>query len=297
MTTEFKGKKPATKEARRILRRQIDKGLRGLESQRVSDDRIHRARKQIKMARATLRLLRQGLSSKQFRSENRRLRDAAKPLSEARDALVLRKAFEHILAGTRGRGLRHDSLEVDRVLANDQLKAHRRVASRGGIPHARRLLHKAHAKASGWRLSNDGWSTIGAGLGRIYREGRNSLKAVEKAPSDTAFHEWRKQVKYLRYQIQLLRPISPGPMEACAKELHRLSDYLGDDHDLVVLRAKLSDVGSGARQALLAKLDHKRASLQRKALQVGARLYAEPAGLFCSRLRQCWRGWRHEHGT
>lgn len=302
MTAEFKGKRAATKEARKILRRQIDKGLKGLESRRVSDDRIHRARKQIKMARATLRLLRDGLPSKEYRAENRRLRDAAKPLSEARDALVLKNAFEHILANTRGRGLRDDALEVERMLANDQLKAHRRVASRRGIPHSRRLLHKAHTRASGWHFGKEGWSIIGAGLRRIYRQGRDALKAVQTAPSDTGFHEWRKKVKYLRYQVQLLRPISPRPLAALAQELHRLSDSLGDDHDLVVLRSKLKVTGAPlknkhARQAILTKLAHERASLQRKALHAGVRIYAEPAALFCSRLRQHWRDWRHAHGA
>jgi CHAD domain-containing protein len=296
MATEFKGKRAATKEARKILRRQIDKGLECLDGQRISDGRIHRARKQIKMARATLRLLREGLPNKQYRAENRRLRDAAKPLSEARDAAILRKAFERI-PGARGAGFRPDALEVDRMLANEQSRAHRQVAGSRGVPHARRLLHQAHARTYRWHLDKDGWSTIGAGLRIIYRQGRKSLKAVHTAPSDTAFHEWRKQIKYLRYQIQLLRPIWPDVLQALARELHSLSDHLGDDHDLVVLRSKLSANDSplkkrSGRQALLAKLDHKRASLQRKALAVGARVYEEPPPLFCSRLRQYWRQWR-----
>jgi len=294
MATEFKGKRAATTEARKILRRQIDKGLKCLDGQRISDGRIHRARKQIKMARATLRLLREGLPSKQYRGENRRLRDAAKPLSEARDAAVLRKAFEHI----RGPGSRHDALEMARILANEQARAHRQVAAGGGIPHARRLLHEARARTSRWHLGKHGWSTIGAGLRLIYRQGRKALQAVHTAPSDSAFHEWRKQVKYLRYQIQLLRPIWPRPLNALIRELHSLSDHLGDDHDLVVLRSKLTANDSPLenkleRQALLKTLDRERSALQGKALQVGARVYEEAPTLFCSRLRQYWRDWRH----
>ena len=302
MAIEFKGKRSATQEARKILRRQLDKGLKCLDGRRISDDRIHRARKQIKMARATLRLLREGLPSKQYHAENRQLRDAAKPLSAARDAAVLRKAFECIWTGARSpgapsRGSRHDAIEMDRMLTNEQAKAHRQVAAGRGIPQARRLLHEARVRASQWHLSKDGWSTIGAGLRLIYHEGRKALQTVHTAPSDTALHEWRKQVKYLRHQIQLLRPIWPGPLEALARDLHFLSDHLGDDHDLVVLRAKLSADDSplkneSGRQALLAKLDRKRASLQGQALKVGARVYEEPPTLFCSRLRQYWRDWR-----
>jgi hypothetical protein len=49
-----------------MLRRQIDKSLDCLDAGRISDERIHRARKQIKMARATLRLLRRELPNKQY---------------------------------------------------------------------------------------------------------------------------------------------------------------------------------------------------------------------------------------
>ena len=45
---------------------------------------------------------------------------------------------------------------------------------------------------------------------QVYGRGRQALQAVNTSPSDTALHEWRKQVKYLRYQVRLLRPIWPG---------------------------------------------------------------------------------------
>jgi CHAD domain-containing protein len=297
MANEFKGKRPATEEARKLLRRQIDKSLDCLEAGRISDERIHRARKQIKMARATLRLLRRELPNKQYRSENRRLRDAARPLSSARDAAVLRKAFQHISAAARGGSPRHPSFEMDRALANEQSQAHRQIASGAGIPHSRRLLHQAREQTSDWHLGKKGWSTIGAGLRRVYRRGRKALQVVQSAPSDTAFHEWRKQTKYLRHQVQLLRPIWPRPVGALIRELHALSNHLGEDHDLVVLRSKLTAKdsplqGKSGRQGLLSRLDRERTLLQRKALEVGTRIYEEPPATFCSRLRHHWRQWR-----
>jgi CHAD domain-containing protein len=300
MAAEFKGKRAATEEAQKILRRQIEKGLSCLEGRRLSDERIHRARKQIKMARATLRLMRTGLSDKHYHAENRRLRDAAKPLSAARDAAVVRKTFQHIQARACVPGLREEALEIERMLAGEQSSAHRQVADRRGIPRSRRLLQKSRARASRWDLHKEGWSTIGAGLRLVYRRGRRILRAVRSKPSDTGFHEWRKQVKYLRHQIQLLRPTWPGRLNTLARELHTLSDQLGDDHDLVVLRTKLTAKGlpraaklaRQARQAWLASLDSHRADLQRKALAMGMRIYEESPVLFCSRLRQHWREWR-----
>jgi len=284
-------------QARKILRRQIHKGLSSLQGQRISDDDIHGARKRIKMARATLRLLRTGLPDKQYRAENGRLRDAAKPLSEARDATVLRKAFQGIQRGARRSLVRDGALQVDRMLAAEQSSAHRQVMGSHGVPHSRRLLHEARARASRWHLGKDGWSTVGEGLRLVYRQGRKALQTVQNAPSDRAFHEWRKHVKYLRHQVQLFRPICPGPLEALAQELHTLSDHLGDDHDLAVLRSKLTANGSplksqSVRQAMLASLDRERSTLQRKALRIGSRIYQERPASFCSRLRQYWRDWR-----
>ena len=266
----------------------IGEGLECLDGRRISDERIHRARKQIKKARATLRLLRPGLTNRQYRAANTRLRDAAKPLSAVRDADVLRKAFQHIQTGARGAGIRRGALETARMLANQQSRAHRQVAGRHGVPRSRRLLRDVLARTHRFRVAKKDESSIGAGVRIVYRQGRKSLKAANTTPSDTAFHEWRKQVKYLRYQVQLLRPIWPGPPDALTRELQVLGDYLGEDHDLVVLRAKLTARGSPLRgipgcRALFAKLDRKRGVLRRKALQVGMRIYEQRPASFCSR--------------
>jgi CHAD domain-containing protein len=297
MAAEFKGKRAATAEAQRILCRQIDKGLSCLAARRPSDGSIHRARKQIKMARATLRLLRSGLSVKQFRTENRRLRDAARPLSAARDAAVLRKIFQHLQPRRGGVHRLEEALEIERMLADEQVRVHRQVYGGQGIAHSRRLLRKARGQASRWDLNKGGWSTIGPGLRRVYRGGRKALQAICHAPSDAGFHEWRKQVKYLRDQIQLLRPVWPGSLDSLARQLHALADCLGDDHDLVVLRSKLTAKssarsGKSTRQPMLKRLVRESSELRRKALERGIRIYEEPPPRFCARLRTYWHEWQ-----
>lgn len=169
------------------------------------------------------------------------------------------------------------------MLANEQLRAHRDIAGGRPIYHARRLLRQARARASCWHLGNHGWSTIGAGLRVVYRQGRKALNRANQKPSDSAFHEWRKQVKYLRYQVQLLRLIRRRPLVALERELHILSDCLGDAHDLAVLREKLTIKGLALQRGLLVKLDRKQVTLQRKALRVGVRIYAKTPGMFVTR--------------
>ena len=52
----------------------------------ISDERAHDARKQLKQARAVLRLLRAELGDTVYRRENRVLRDASRTISPLRDA-------------------------------------------------------------------------------------------------------------------------------------------------------------------------------------------------------------------
>jgi CHAD domain-containing protein len=297
MAVKLKGKTAPTKEARKILLREINEALPSLQSKRVSDSRIHDARKQIKAARATLRLIRKGLPKGQYRAENRCLRDAARPLSEARDAAVLLKTFNDLFEGaptfTRSEG----AIRFGRRLKKERAKSRRVVAGRGGLTQTRRLLQDAQSRAAHWRISGKGWSVVGAGLKKVFSQGRRAWEGAQTTTSDASLHEWRKQAKYLRQQLTLLRALQPRRIDAVAADLHRLSDYLGDDHDLAVLRGRLEVnshlfEGDNSYQLLLMKIRQQRASLQRKAIQLGERLYKDTPKSFHKRLYQQWHHWR-----
>ena len=60
-------------------------------------------------------------------------------------------------------------------------------------------------------------------------------RAYDK-PEATAFHEWRKHVKDLGYQMQILRNLWPAVFKRVRGELDTLGDLLGKEHDLTVMR-------------------------------------------------------------
>lgn len=289
----FKGKKPATKEARKILLSQIRKALQPVEGgSGASDAHIHRARKQIKKARATLRLLRKALPDSQYRAENECLRNASEPLSQARDACVLLQTFDHL---QDGQAHTRDGSALRRQLFEERSRARANIAGPYGLPRARRLLRKAQTTASDWQVNGRGWSVVGPGLKNAYARGRDALALVHRSPSDTNLHEWRKQSKYLRHQLELLEPVWPGLLEPLAHEVHALSTYLGDDHDLAVLRSKAElnrHLSAEGRARILALIDARRRLLQVDAFQLGARLYADSPGRFCQRFARYWHMWR-----
>jgi hypothetical protein len=81
--------KPAGKSIRKQLEKRIGTALDTLRQTHWNDSDIHEARKVLKKARASLRLIRPGLKDRTYRLENNALRDAARPLSALRDAKVL----------------------------------------------------------------------------------------------------------------------------------------------------------------------------------------------------------------
>jgi len=59
------------------------------------------------------------------------------------------------------------------------------------------------------------------------------------AISNANLHEWRKKVKYLYYQFQVLEPVLPEELVIYTPKLDDLADYLGEDHDLAELEDSL----------------------------------------------------------
>ena len=123
------------------------------------------------------------------------------------------------------------------------------------------------------------------------------MAVVQDEPTPEQFHAWRKQVKYLWHQLQVLQPIQLGTLTALAEQAHTLADALGDEHDLAVLAQTLRDEPErcpayATRQTLLDLIARRRMHLQTQALALGHQLYADTPRVFVDRLRGYWRAWR-----
>jgi CHAD domain-containing protein len=114
-------------------------------------------------------------------------------------------------------------------------------------------------------------------------------------PSDERFHEWRKRVKDHWYHMRLLSKVWPKVTAARIDELSRLSDLLGDDHDLGVLIDTLereSNDLEGDTQTLACLAQRRQGELRSEARLLGARLYAPEPDCLADELRDYWRIWR-----
>src|SRR5919108_3500582 len=98
MSFQLKPDKTVGKNIRRIVRKQLDGVLeeltRGHKGSR--DEVVHEARKSLKKIRAVLRLVRPAIGDKTYRQENTCFRDAARPLTEVRDARILIETLDKL---------------------------------------------------------------------------------------------------------------------------------------------------------------------------------------------------------
>jgi CHAD domain-containing protein len=125
-------------------------------------------------------------------------------------------------------------------------------------------------------------------LKRIYRRGRRALRDADGDPTAENLHELRKRAKDLWHAAQLLRPASPKRTKRLATHAHRLSDLLGNDHDLAVLLERATaqpELFDAGELELLTALAHRRGSvLRRKAIRCAKRVYRRKPARFLKKL-------------
>ncbi len=294
MSFTLDASKPVPVAVREVADEELRSAIAGLsgEAGLEFDAAAHDARKRCKKMRALLRLVRKDLGKRAYRRDNASLRDAARTLSRVRDAWVLVGALDRLVEQA-GEELSADSVAGLRsLLAKDHRDLHAELAEGGAAGEAIAELERVAARVPQWPLHDRGWGTLGGGIEQVFRDGRTAMAAAYREGTVEHFHEWRKQVKYLRYQLGLLREAWPDVLDAMEGTADELGELLGEDHDLAVLRERvLSEhaTSDAVEEILLALIDRRRKELLERARPLGQRLYADKPSLFADRLGRLWK--------
>jgi CHAD domain-containing protein len=260
---------------------------------------VHQVRKRCKKLRGLLRLVRDALGTETYAAENVWFRDAARALSATRDAEAVLETFDALVE--------RFASELDRQAfapLRRRLVRHRGARNRGRDADVQleafcATMHVARLRVDDWALAADGFAAMEQGLERTYDRARRAMRRATADPSTENLHEWRKRVKYHRYHLRLLREPWPAVVRAHHGEVVTLSELLGDDHNLALLRDRIAPSSRPLRarrdvQILVALIDRRRAQLRADAASLGARIFAERAPVHGRRLRRYWRAWRDD---
>jgi len=314
MAFELKPNEPVGAGLTRNVRNQIEKAIEYLDAKaepkapepKAKDspragapekDTAGEVRKCFKRIRAALRLAREELGEDLYHEENWSFRDAARPLTQVRDARVLVETAERLrgqLVRTIGPG---SYTKIHTALIANRQEVTCQVLGQGkALATVADAAARAIARLSAWKLQRDGWAALEPGLRRVYRQGRRALAVARESPSVANLHEWRKQTKYLWHQLQLLQATWTGAQKEFVDRTHQLATLLGEDHDLAVLRETLAADplaygGHRILKAVFAVIDRHRGELELQAFALGQEIYQDQPRTFTSRV-QTWMHYR-----
>lgn len=282
---------PIEEGVQRLARERVDRALEALATEHdAAVAGVHDARKRFKEVRALLRLVRDPLG-KTFPAENRCYRDLGRRLSGARDAEATVETFER-LVGHFPNALSEAEREAARAALTARLERNGRAVPET-VNEVCAELHAARERIGHWTPDATGFDALASGLRKTYRDGRRQRDVAYAHRTDEAFHEWRKRIKDHWYHIKLLRGSWAPVMTARQDQLKALSNLIGTDHDMAVLRRTLSDepgmLGDRALGMRVRELaGQAQAALRAQAEPLGRRIYAEKPGALVKRLRVYW---------
>ena len=307
MAFQLKANESVSDGIRRNVRSQIEKALDHVDAKRLGsktpgakrkphqraapeNEAVRDVRKCFKRVRAALRLVREDLGDDLYHEENFCFRDAARPLTEVRDAEVLIETADKLTqqfpeAIEPGAFAKiHEAL-----LANRQDVTRRVLDKDRAFAAVEEIATRALARLPDWTIERDGWAAMESGLRRVYRTGHRALASAAENQSVENLHEWRKQAKYLWHQLQLLEVAWTVGEKELVDQTHKLATLLGEDHDLAVLRETLAADplaygGDRILKGVFAVIDRQREELEGQAFALGRELYQDSPKAFTSRI-------------
>src|SRR5580700_260670 len=221
---------------RRIARKRLQNLLKALNARDIGrDESIHKTRKQVKEFRGVLRLARVELGNKTYRRENQALRDTARPLSELRDARVLIDTLDKLIERSRGRLKPARLAQLRQNLRDRRQQMRTLMREKQVLSQLVRCVQGTERRAQQWPDRDGGWKSIRTGMRRIYQGGRTAMRAAHAEGSNEALHEWRKRTNAVRCALEFVCCIRPKRIGRLTQQAHRLTQILGQDHDLAVL--------------------------------------------------------------
>ena len=279
----------------RIFRQQIDGGVALARGERKPEDTlVHDMRKQLKKARAVLRLLREQIGRGTFRREDRRLRDIGRLMTGVRDAEVRLQTMRQLEQATHHH---YRSYQKIACLLTTELENFL-AGFAGWEKKAVRLLERARRASKKWSRADYSWRRLRRALQQTYKSGRKALARALAEPSAPNIHELRKQTKLLGYEIRLLRPWNNLVVGGVIEELTQLGHLLGRVHDLVFLADRLrlerSESHWGKQDdELLSLIENNEAELQRDGIEIAERFFAERPSKFAVHLDEWFKDWHY----
>jgi CHAD domain-containing protein len=203
-------------------------------ARRAGDDpeeAIHEYRKSVRRARAVIALLRPALGRKAAAGISRELRRAFAETGTLRDSDVLLGTLRRVEESDPARS------EIETILGRESVQDSKKATR--ALEQGREILRPLPDALRVVLPESFSMEDLDRGLTRSARRVQETLARSEETRTDADFHEWRKRVKELRYQVEMLASSGSVAIKKREKRLSDLAEDLGEATDLILLEAAL----------------------------------------------------------
>jgi CHAD domain-containing protein len=274
----IKKNEPIANAIRRIADEQLSLARQQTARPKASANSIHAARKAIKRARAVFKLASAGEAAEFAKHEDRQLRDAGRLLAPIRDVHVQQLALKKL-------SICSDD-QICRVLQQRLRDKKKQTMNSDGHISERFVATIDAVQAEATKSLNLAGEDAAAALKKTYRRARKCFTQAQEAPTGHKLHEWRKAVKNLWYQLQIVDEVTGREFKQLKKQADDIGVYLGDDHDMYLLLHVLADAKDSESRIVKRELRKLRTQLQKRAFKIAAKAFDLAPSAFHEKLCQ-----------
>ena len=254
---------------------------------------VHEFRKNIKKIRAILRLIRDEIGSEKYREMNGLYREVAYELALLRDDTSQVELLESMRDQVDNPKVRKAILKSIRQVRRKRKREFAEFYREGRHEKVNKDILALKEKVRELTFEGLPEFFILKSLKRTHSRARSAMEITASVKNDEMYHYLRKQVKYLMYHMMILSRAWPAYFKAYIIELDRLSDLLGNLHDLNlfnghILEEKLIVLDPGERKIVLRHIYSRRKQLQRSVTRLGDKLFSESSEDFSMTIYNIW---------
>lgn len=280
-------------ELSRLSTKQLRSAREQLTRTRQPDKRaIHEARKRVKKARAIFDVIKQD-KGRGLSGARKRLRSVNRTLSRVRDADAMAETLSKLVHREPQLLSEHTRERLRRKLSSHRDAVVKAAAGKdewSDLVDELRSLEKASKR---WSSAHRQFGALEPGLRAVHKRGRTAFAAALESRRAADFHEWRKEIKALWYQLRLIEDAG-AIIERHIGALEKAQAALGDDHNVTVLCDYLSSTHSSVYdsaelQRFFSRAEQYQQQLRRSAIAAAGTIYRTSSRAFVQRIRGIWR--------
>jgi CHAD domain-containing protein len=283
---------------RRVARKELASARDRLEnSKEPGEEAIHEARKSVKKVRAVADVVKND-KGHGLAGARKRLRAVNRVLSQSRDADAMNETLSKLLDRQPRLLSEHTRARLRLELSNHRDTVARAADREDAWKDVVEELRDVRADVKRWSSAHKRFGALAQGLRATHKRGRRAMVRALESRRAADFHEWRKQMKALWYELRLIEDAGPA-IQKDVKRLDEAETLLGDDHNVVVLCAYMSSTRSCALdssewQGLCRHAERYQERLRRKAIARAEAIYRTATGAYVRQIKGAWRNWNRQ---